>query len=72
PNTGLLKDIVSKDPSGAVLVDGRMMSSSPGIFAAGDCTSKILHQVVTACGDGAVAAYAAGQYVDELKGVAYK
>ena len=30
-----------------------MMSSEPGLFAAGDIVSKVLRQVVTAAGDGA-------------------
>jgi len=71
PNTGLLKGIADLDSSGYILVDRDMKTSAPGIFACGDCTCKLLRQVITACGDGATAAFAAQHYVNELKGNAY-
>ena len=37
---------------------------TPGLFVAGDCRSKRIRQVVTASGDGAVAAMAACSYLD--------
>ena len=36
-----------------------------GIFVAGDCRSKRIRQVTTACADGAVAALAACEYLDK-------
>ncbi|MCQ2427273.1 MAG: FAD-dependent oxidoreductase [Clostridia bacterium] len=39
-----------------------------GIFAAGDCRTKRIRQISTACADGAVAALAACAYVDSLSG----
>ena len=36
-----------------------------GLFVAGDCRSKRIRQVVTAAGDGAVAAMAACMYLDQ-------
>ena len=36
-----------------------------GLFVAGDCRSKRIRQVVTAASDGAVAAMAAGMYLDQ-------
>ena len=41
-------------------------TQTPGLFVAGDCRSKRIRQVVTAAGDGAVAAMAACNYVDQL------
>ncbi len=38
------------------------MTQTPGLFVAGDCRSKHIRQVVTACADGAIAALAACQY----------
>ena len=72
PNTAFLNDVVGVDEKGYIRVDSEMKTSASGIFAAGDCCHKSLRQVVTAAGDGASAAFSAQQYVDDLKGVAYK
>ncbi len=72
PNTDFVKGVVEMTDKQAVIVDSGMQTSQEGIFAAGDCTKKHLHQIVTACGDGATAAYSAQQYVDEIKGIAYR
>jgi thioredoxin reductase (NADPH) len=48
-----------------------MKTSAKGIFAGGDCIRKSLRQVITACGDGATAAFSAQLYVEELKGESY-
>jgi len=71
PNTTPFGELVSLDGSGYITVDANMQTSIPGIFACGDCTAKRLRQVVTACGDGATAAFSAQLYVEELKGEAY-
>ncbi len=71
PNTELLKGIVDLDKSGYILTDQDMKTSAAGIFAAGDCIRKTLRQVVTACGDGATAAFSAQHYVEALKGESY-
>jgi len=39
-------------------------TATDGIFVAGDCRSKQIRQVVTAAGDGAIAAMAACRYLD--------
>ena len=41
-------------------------TSTEGIFVAGDCRSKRIRQVATAAADGAVAALAACDYIDNL------
>jgi thioredoxin reductase (NADPH) len=71
PQTTLVKDLVSLEKDGAIIVDRDMRTSTPGIFACGDCIHKSLRQVITACGDGATAAYTAQLYVEEIKGEAY-
>lgn len=71
PNTAPFRELVTVNQGGGILVDANMQTSLPGIFACGDCTAKRLRQVVTACGDGATAAFSAQLYVEELKGVAY-
>ena len=40
------------------------VTQTPGLFVAGDCRSKTIRQVVTAAGDGAVAAMAACRDID--------
>ncbi len=39
-------------------------TQTPGLFVAGDCRSKTIRQVVTAAGDGAIAAMAACKYIE--------
>jgi thioredoxin reductase (NADPH) len=63
-DTGLLKNLVSMSADGHIMTDQMLATSWPGVFACGDCRERPLHQVVTACSDGAVAAYAAGKYLD--------
>ena len=43
------------------------LTRTPGVFVAGDCRSKSIRQLTTACADGAVAALAACRYVNERK-----
>ncbi len=71
PNTEIFKGIVDMDTQGYIKVNAHMNTSAKGIFAGGDCTDKLLRQVVTACGDGATAAFAAYEYVSTLKGTSY-
>ena len=51
---------------GYVKVNEQMETTVPGIFGAGDCVTKTLRQVITACADGAVAAQNAARYVQNL------
>ncbi len=51
---------------GQIIVDLRMKTSVAGLFAAGDMRIEAPKQVVSAAGDGAVAALSAISYVDEL------
>jgi thioredoxin reductase (NADPH) len=66
-NTEFLKGIVNLDEQGFVLTDDQMATSAPGVFAAGDVRKKLLRQVATAVGDGAMAAFAAGQYIESRR-----
>ncbi|TDA29609.1 MAG: thioredoxin-disulfide reductase [Archaeoglobi archaeon] len=59
---------VERDSLGYIKVDREQRTNVDGIFAAGDCCSNPLKQVVTACGDGAVAAYSAYRYLREKFG----
>ncbi|GAA4649416.1 FAD-dependent oxidoreductase [Kistimonas scapharcae] len=65
PMTDFLKDTIELSKGGYIVVDDKQETSMPGVFAAGDVCDKFLRQVVTAAGDGAVAAVAADRYVQE-------
>jgi thioredoxin reductase (NADPH) len=56
PNTSFLKTIVPLDLRGYVMVNEKMETGAPYIYAAGDVRSGSLGQVVTGVNDGAVAA----------------
>jgi thioredoxin reductase (NADPH) len=56
PNTGYLEGTVPLDSQGQIIVSERMETEVPCIFAAGDIRSGSPRQVVTAAGDGAIAA----------------
>ncbi|MCC6502573.1 MAG: thioredoxin-disulfide reductase [Deltaproteobacteria bacterium] len=57
---------VDKDAGGFIKTSPDMKTSTPGIFAAGDCRTTPLLQVATAVGDGAIAAASAIEYVEEF------
>jgi thioredoxin reductase (NADPH) len=61
PETGLFKDQLLLDDKGYILADETTQTSLPGVFAVGDVRTKPVRQIVTACGDGAVAAQMAEQ-----------
>ncbi|MFD1739385.1 thioredoxin-disulfide reductase [Bacillus salitolerans] len=52
---------------GYIETNERMETKVEGIFAAGDVREKTLRQIVTATGDGSIAAQSAQHYVEELK-----
>lgn len=54
---------VSLDPQGYIRAEEDCHTSASGIFAAGDCRTKELRQLVTAAADGAVAAAEAVKYL---------
>ena len=70
PETGFLEGTVDMN-NGFITTDETFMSSSEGIFAAGDCRSGSFRQVVSACGEGAQAAENARKYVEKKKGTSY-
>ena len=67
PNTGLVKQHAAHDPSGYLITDDRMMTSIPGLFAAGDVRSQLTRQITTAVGDATTAAIAVEKYLTERK-----
>ena len=63
PATGFIDDLVKLDGEGYVVTGEDCRTSCPGMFAAGDVRTKAVRQLVTAAGDGAVAAEAALGYL---------
>lgn len=66
PETDLVKDIVALE-RGYVVTDRGQKTSADGIYAAGDVCIKNLRQVVTAVGDGAVAATEMEKYAAQMQ-----
>jgi thioredoxin reductase (NADPH) len=67
PNTGLVKQHVKHDASGYLITDDRMMTSIPGLFAAGDVRAQLTRQITTAVGDATTAAVAVEKYLTDRK-----
>lgn len=67
PATTGLTEILEHDQHGYLKVDQQLQTNLPGVFAAGDIVAKPLRQIVTAAGDGALAATSAEHYVTALK-----
>ena len=65
PNTGYLEGIVPLDKQGQIIVNEKMESEVPYIFAAGDIRSGSPRQVAAAAGDGAIAAITAERLLQE-------
>ena len=62
PATRLFSEL-DLDDSGYIVADESTRTNIDGVFAIGDVRTKILRQVVTAVGDGAVAAHLAEEYI---------
>ncbi|MGN1117545.1 MAG: NAD(P)/FAD-dependent oxidoreductase [Acutalibacteraceae bacterium] len=67
PQNEQFEDTVRLDKNGYIVSDENCLTDAPGIFVAGDCRTKKVRQVTTATADGASAAIAACDYIDQLK-----
>ncbi len=67
PNTGLVEGHLKHDAGGYFVTDERMMTSMPGLFAAGDVRSQLTRQITTAVGDATTAAIAVEKYLAALR-----
>jgi len=67
PATGLVKGLAELDSAGYIVTDENMKSSVEGLYAAGDVRIKTLRQVVTATGDGALAATELEKYAAAMQ-----
>ena len=67
PLTKPFEDLGILNATGYIETNDLMQTRVPGIFAAGDVREKTLRQIVTATGDGSIAAQSVQHYVEELK-----
>ena len=67
PNSGIVHGHFAHDASGYMITDDRMMTSIPGLFAAGDLRVQLTRQVTTAVGDATTAAIAVEKYLTERR-----
>lgn len=63
PNTGQMEGLPQMDEQGYLVAGEDGATSVPGIFAAGDCRTKQLRQVITATADGANAITSVERYL---------
>lgn len=67
PKADAFKGLGIVNEQGYIETDAYMATKVPGIYSAGDITSKHLRQVITACSDGAIAAQAVAKYIENLQ-----
>ncbi|MFK2826667.1 thioredoxin-disulfide reductase [Bacillus sp. B190/17] len=66
PVSDFVKNLNITDEEGWIITDQRMKTNIPGIYAIGDIRKDAVRQVVTATGDGCMAAIEVQQYVENL------
>ncbi|WP_430791032.1 thioredoxin-disulfide reductase [Virgibacillus flavescens] len=66
PLSAPFKSLGITNDEGYIPTNENMETSVPGVFAAGDIRDKELRQIVTATGDGSIAAQSAQGYIEEL------
>ena len=67
PQNKQFENVIALDNWGYADSDESCVTKTNGIFVAGDCRKKRIRQVATAAADGAIAALAACDYIDNLK-----
>ena len=65
PNTELFKDQLETDENGYLVVDKKMHTSLPGVFAAGEVGDPYFQQVIVSAGMGAAAAMEVVEFLEE-------
>ncbi len=65
PNSDLAKGKAEVDQWGSVITDGTLMTSVPGLFAAGDVRAGSTKQAASAAGEGATVALMMRQYLQK-------
>ena len=63
PNTAAFKGLIDLNERGEILCNEDLLTSVPGVFAAGDARVKKVRQITTAVADGTVAALSAIEFL---------
>jgi len=63
PNTEFLDCLPCKSPENYIIVDKNMTTEIEGLYACGDVVDKLIRQVATSVGEGAIAGAMAARYV---------
>ena len=67
PDTDVVKDIIELNEQGYIITNSELKTNIDGIYAAGDVCIKPLRQIITATGDGALAATELEKYVAQMQ-----
>jgi len=65
PNSSLFEGQLEIDGKGYLIVDQKMMTSVPGVFAAGEIMDPVFRQIATSVGQGSSAAMMAERWLHE-------
>jgi thioredoxin reductase (NADPH) len=66
PNTKFAEGFLNLDEEKYIITNEEMETNQEGVFACGDCRKRPFRQIVTACGEGAVAAHSAEKYLSKI------
>jgi thioredoxin reductase (NADPH) len=64
PNSSLFEGQLEMDKVGYLITDERMMTSVPGVFAAGEIQDSVFRQIATSVGQGCAAAMMAERWLE--------
>lgn len=67
PDNEKFANVIKLDNRGYIIAGEDCKTSCEGIYAAGDCRTKLVRQCATAVGDGAIAGFSAALYADKVK-----
>ncbi len=67
PNTQLFKGQLAMDDQDYLIIDPNMMTSVPGVFAAGEVHDHIYRQAISSAGFGAMAAISTERYLASME-----
>jgi thioredoxin reductase (NADPH) len=65
PNSDLFKDQLGMDDVGYLITEKKMMTSVPGVFAAGEIQDPVFRQIATSVGQGCAAAMMTERWLEE-------